>query len=189
MLKKMLTWFLTVLCVIGLGVATTGCESSSSDFPDKAPSEGLEYELSNDGAQYTVTDIGTCTDADIVIPSTYEGKPVTCIGCNAFYSCDGLTSVIIPDSVTIIESWAFTLCGNLENVTIGSGVTEIGIFAFDGCFNLKSVKFKDTKTWYCTKSVVSFTQKTGGTRISVSKASKNATYLKSTHRLYYWYKL
>lgn len=141
----MLTWFLTVLCVIGLGVATTGCESSSSDFPDKAPSEGLEYELSNDGAQYTVTDIGTCTDADIVIPSTYEGKPVTCIGCNAFYSCDGLTSVTIPDNVTSIAYSAFCKCSSLTSVTIGNGLTSIGPYVFYECSSLASVYYNGTK--------------------------------------------
>jgi hypothetical protein len=40
-------------------------------------SEGLEYELNEDGTSYSVIGIGTCEDTDIVIPSTYEGLPVT----------------------------------------------------------------------------------------------------------------
>ena len=50
----------------------------------------------------------------IVIPSSvaYKGKTysVTSIGNSAFMDCSGLTSVIIPNSVTSIGSTAFCLC-------------------------------------------------------------------------------
>lgn len=40
--------------------------------------EGLEYKLVSDS--YSVKGLGTATDKDIVIPSEYDGKPVTAIG-------------------------------------------------------------------------------------------------------------
>ena len=64
---------------------------------------------------------------------------VTVIGEDAFIYCDGLTSVIIPDSVTSIESYAFSNCNNLTSVTIGSGVQSIGSSAFSYCYKLVEV--------------------------------------------------
>ena len=56
-----------------------------------------------------------------VIPS--DGS-VTSIGDYAFYNCNGLTSITIPDSVTSIGSSAFSGCNSLTSITIpfvGSG--------------------------------------------------------------------
>ncbi len=81
----------------------------------------------------------TGTEADLVIPGTIGGKPVTRIGASAFYEQNGLTSVTIPDSVTSIGRTAFCLCENLSSMSIGNGVTNIGDYAFNGCRGLTSV--------------------------------------------------
>ncbi len=71
-----------------------------------------------------------------VIPT--DGS-VTSIGEDAFYNCDSLTSVTIPDSVTSIGYSAFSDCSKLTSVTIGNGVTSIGYSAFSDCSKLTSV--------------------------------------------------
>ena len=78
---------------------------------------------------------------DVAIP---DG--VTSIGNDAFYNCNGLTSVTIPDSVTSIGDSAFSGCSGLTRVTIGNGVTSIGWYVFYGCSGLTSVTIPDSVT-------------------------------------------
>ena len=71
---------------------------------------------------------------------------VTSIGDYAFYVCSGLTSVTIPNSVTSIGMGAFMVCSGLTSVTIGNGVTSIGNHAFYECSSLTSVTIPDSVT-------------------------------------------
>ena len=109
-------------------------------------SEGLDFELNSDGASYTVTGFGSCRDRDTIIPSTYNGCPVTAIGEDAFSGCRSLTSVTIPDSVTTIGASAFYACDSLRSVTIPDRVTTIGDEAFFWCLSLTSVTIPDSVT-------------------------------------------
>ena len=106
-------------------------EEESTDkviIPEENGSKGLEYKFLSDGT-YAVSGIGTCTDFDIIIPSTYQGIPVTQIygeeyswgGSNGAFSFEKqIFSVVIPDSVTEIGGSAFDGCENLMSVTFGS---------------------------------------------------------------------
>ncbi len=120
-----------------------------TDCGSKEPTKGLAYTLSDDETYYIVSGIGSATDTDIIIPSKYNGLPVTSIGSSAFYNCKSLTSVTIPDSVTSIGNDAFSSCTNLTSVTIGDSVTSIGDWAFYDCISLTSITFGGTKEqWY-----------------------------------------
>ena len=83
-----------------------------------SPSEGLEYSFNKDGSHYgyVVTDIGSCADNNVIIPSEYKSRTVKSIGDNAFKDCIGITSITIPDSVTSIGYNAFSGCTKLENI-------------------------------------------------------------------------
>ena len=104
----------------------------------------LAYERIGNG--YCITGIGTCTDTDILIPATINSLPVTSIGGTAFYDCDSLTSVSIPDSVTSIGDFAFSDCSGLTSVTMPGSVTSIGDFAFSDCSGLTSVTMPGSVT-------------------------------------------
>ena len=109
------------------------------------PSEGLTFTLGSID-YYIVTSVGTCTDTNIVIPDTYNDLPVKGIDNWAFYGCDSLTSVVIPDGVTTIGDYAFKNCSGLNSVDIGNGLISIGDYAFQYCNSLTSVTIPDGVT-------------------------------------------
>lgn len=65
---------------------------------------------------------------------------VTVIPAAEFSGCKNLTSVNIPDSVTSIDGWAFRNCDSLTSVTISESVTSIWSEAFGECDNLAEIK-------------------------------------------------
>ena len=71
---------------------------------------------------------------------------VTSIGTDAFYDCDALQSITIPDSVTSIGEYAFENCAALKSVTIPDSVTSIGYYAFYDCDALTSVTI-NSEAW------------------------------------------
>ena len=107
-------------------------------------SQGLEFTLNSDGQSYSVTGHGTCYDADIVIPSVYNGLPVTRIlelgASNDHWKEVTFTSIEIPNSVKEIGKQAFSYCKSLTSVTIPNSVTEIGEYAFIECISLTSIE-------------------------------------------------
>ena len=108
-----------------------------------APSEGLEFELIEDGSAYAVIGMGECKDSDLVIPSEHLGKPVVAVS-GSFEKCD-LKSVYIPGSVKRIDGEeAFDECKSLEKVTLNRGLTYIGTYAFKKSFSLNEIEIPDT---------------------------------------------
>ena len=99
---------------------------------------------------------------DVVLPSSYNGTPITKIYANAFEDCDLITSIVVPEGISEIQGDAFRSCSNLsyislpdslntigdaafihcdslDNVTIPNGISIIPFMAFWGCHNLKSI--------------------------------------------------
>lgn len=77
------------------------------------------------------------------IPQTIKYKDiiykVTSIGRCAFYNCEELVTVNIPESVTDIEMYAFYKCKHLTHIVIPSKVKEINPWTFYDCSCLMSV--------------------------------------------------
>ena len=71
---------------------------------------------------------------------------VTSIGDCAFWGCKLLTSIDIPNSVTTIGEWTFAFCKSLSSVTLGNGVTSIGKSAFSSCKSLFSINIPNNVT-------------------------------------------
>lgn len=69
----------------------------------------------------------------------YKENRITKVGQYAFYGCEQLEVVDLPNA-TSIGNYAFPNCANLTEVDVPN-VTEIGEYAFQGCTNLMTVNF------------------------------------------------
>ena len=106
--------------------------------------QGLQMELKA-GGTYTVTGIGSVTDSVIVVPSVYEGLPVTAVARSAFAKNVNITAVIMPDSIVTIDSRAFDGCTALTEAVLPNNAT-LGEYVFDGCKNLVKVNLPNSLT-------------------------------------------
>ncbi len=68
-----------------------------------------------------------------------EGSKLKIIGEQAFYACNGLEKIIIPDGVEQIGDLAFEKCYRLTSVVIPEGVTSLGSSVFCDCEKLTDV--------------------------------------------------
>ena len=103
-----------------------------------------EYIFYNyDGTNYLVS--YSCNATELILPESFNGESYA-IYNKAFYNCNSLNSVTIPDSVTSIGERAFQNCSSLTSVTIPDSVTSIGDSAFYYCENLTSVTIPDSVT-------------------------------------------
>lgn len=135
---------------------------------EKAP-DGyfLEYELLPDGTWAVVGNGNKIMTDVLVIPATYQGKPVTVvadeafhfdpyyegliieegvryIGKNAFQDGYDLTFIELPESLVYIGESAFYNCHKIASLTIPAGVTEIGPSAFAECDGITRLTIPST---------------------------------------------
>ena len=148
-MKTIKTWLATIAALL------CSITANAHDFWVN----GIYYNVTSN-TEVSVTYLGIYHDTyiheysgNVVIPSavTYSGKEysVTSIGSSAFYSCDGLTSVTIPNSVTSIGSSAFSGCSslrkvlNFSNLNITKGSSGYGYVGYYASLVLNNPEFID----------------------------------------------
>jgi len=106
--------------------------ASAAAAPAYDGTKGLAFTLTSDGKGYNVK-VGAnfpTSEANLVIPATYNNLPVTIIASMGFSEAVNLSSVTIPASVTLINSSAFMQCTRLKSVTFGGANTSFSSSAF-----------------------------------------------------------
>lgn len=108
---------------IGQGSAGQGEEGSLSE------SRTSDFTYEEKDGKITITEyIGE--DKEVVIPSQIDGKDVTALAYGCFYE-QGITKVVLPDTLESIDSQAFAYCSELEEVRLNEGLQEIQTQAFE----------------------------------------------------------
>ena len=110
----------------------------------RQPSAGLTYAVDESAGTACLTGAGSCTDKNIAIAETYEGKRVTGIAARVFMDKTDLLTVFLPDSITEIGDSAFNGCVALKRVNLPKSLISIGKSAFYDCFALTSLIVPDS---------------------------------------------
>lgn len=166
-----------ILLTLTMTLMLVSCQTHRHNYVDgictecddvKAEPTADEYfiftELADGSYSIAAKDITELPDV-VIIPSTYNGKPVTVVAEGAFketikedgfwlggifygqdsvYFCT-IKTVVIPESVTRIENEAFKNCTHLTKVIMGDSVTHIGNYAFMNC-KFKTIDLSESLT-------------------------------------------
>jgi len=136
MMKKLSLWTLVAAAVLIVVLVAAGVTIIVVDKKPTAPADvfvrvGDTYSYKGEPNKKN--------NAAVSVPATYNDLPVTEIGANAFKDFKKLTSVTLPDSITIIQDNAFNGCTALVSISIPDSVTEICASAFANCTALKNI--------------------------------------------------
>ncbi len=96
-------------------------------------------------------------EANVVIPASYMGAPVTMLFDKLFAGHTEITSVQIPDTVTDLGEFLFDGCDNLKEIKLPAGLRNLWGYTFvrsafeeivlpDGVTMIPPCAFKDCKS-------------------------------------------
>lgn len=127
-------------------VAVLLCSATASAYDFVV--DGIYYNIiSTTDLTVKVTSGDNNYSGEIIIPSTITYKSrtlkVVAIGDKAFFRCDSLVNITIPNSVTSIGYQAFSGCSALASAVIPNSVTTIGNEAFASCNSLTDLCIED----------------------------------------------
>jgi len=88
-----------------------------------ADTTGFSFALNSSGDGYIVSSYNG-SDAAVVVPDWYNGKPVTEIGSSAFKGNTAITSVSLPSSIRRLGASAFANCSNISKFTAYTAADE-----------------------------------------------------------------
>ena len=132
--------------------------------PVVSKNDKFNFTLINDDAEYQIRLNGSYTESLMILPSEYEGKPVTSIASEGFRNLTTFQELVIPSSYTDIGASAFANCSLLRKLTI-KGSPNIGNYAFQYTSKMEEVHIEGGSSYtigeyafyYCGNSATSGT--------------------------------
>lgn len=132
MTKRIIAW----ITVLAMAFSLTVIPAFSS-----AEVEGNYTYSDNGDGSVTITKCAENARGKVTIPDTLGGKSVTAIADRAFYACNDIESITIPEGIKQIGKEAFMDCGSLMSVTLSSSIEKIGEGAFANCTSFNEMLF------------------------------------------------
>ena len=111
----------------------TATDATATDAPSATAvtENGVTYIVSN--GQAVIIAVDETVRGDVVIPEKLGGAPVGVIGMGAFKGNRAITSVKLPDSVTVVDEQAFADCAVLKRIEGGKLLAALPESAYAGC--------------------------------------------------------
>ncbi len=100
------------------------------------------YEVLPNGTAKLTRYLGT--GGDLAVPATIDGYTVSTLGQSLYDGVASITSLIVPSSVTAIESRVFAGCTRMTRIYLPDNLASIGDEAFSRCAALESVALPET---------------------------------------------
>ena len=83
----------------------------------------------------------------VVVPESIDGHKVTVIGNHAFFECEKMTEIVLPDGLKEIRGWgAFYRCIGLKKLVVPSSLEKFcGLSAVLFCINLEELDLQNCR--------------------------------------------
>ena len=118
-----------------LAVLFTACSFTAAAYDFMVDS--ISYNIIGENEVEVTSNDSIKVRGELVLPSTvvHDGVTyqVTRIGRNAFYKCNELTFVAVPEGVTTLCWFAFASCSSLQYLELPNSLTTIEEHAMFGC--------------------------------------------------------
>ena len=142
-----------------------------------ATAEGIVWKASGEDKAYVFAYIGDKAELDLSKP--IEGRNICIIEKGAFKSCETITKIVLPETVSVIGSQAFYGCKNLKEINIPSSIDEVSDQVFCGCSSLEKIELPANISVIGTSSFEDCTNlktvtSAGGTSLEIGKFGAKA---------------
>ena len=133
-------------------VSSSVNESSTKE----ATLDKLSFRLNYDQNGYEAMAASKEIEGDVVIPSSYQGLPVTSVASSGFEGCTLITSITLSNNIKSLEYHAFKGCISLTTVYFSKTVSFLQGVIFEGCLRLERIEVDSQNEHYSSLDGVLF---------------------------------